>query len=323
MSRQLDFVVGCGRSGTTMLRSMLDSHPDVAIPRESHFIDTMRRRRDGYRSAGRFDPEAFLNDLLSDVRFLRWELDGDAVADAVRAAEPTDLGRAFQVVYAAFAVNAGATRAFDKTPLYALCVPELAVMFPSARFVHLVRDGRSVASSYAATDFGPRGLAAAAGYWRRAIRALNAAEAELGPHRFRTFAYEDLTADPEPVLRAICEFVELDFDDRMLDFATHMKTRPRRQPTATKERLAGPARAGVRSWQAMDTADVRLVESVAGPELVACGYKLSGQSAAPLTRQLDRAKVVSGSLLHRAELGVRRSRTFNRLRPMKGVWAGA
>ncbi|MDW3218209.1 MAG: sulfotransferase [Acidimicrobiales bacterium] len=323
MNAPFVFIVGCGRSGTTMLRSMLDSHPEVAIPRESYFIDTMRRRRDGYVGATGFDVERFLDDLLPDVRFRRWELDPEMVADAVRAAEPADLGAACRAVYDVFAREQGATRPFDKTPMYALCVPELHQLFPDARFVHLVRDGRDVAASYAETDFGPRGLAAAASYWRRVIRAVDAASAVVGPEQLRTFRYEDLAADPAGTLQAISAFVELDYDERMLDFATHMKTRPRRQPAATKQKLAGPAAAGVRNWTQMAPADVRLVESVAGAELRGAGYALSDYPVSAVQRRAARARAVSAGAVHRAELGLRRTRMFNRLRPAKGVWAGA
>lgn len=323
MTAPFVFIVGCGRSGTTMLRSMLDSHPDVAIPRESYFIDTMRRRRDGYRSDDGFHVDRFLADLLPDVRFRRWELDPDTVEAAVRAADPTDLGSACRVVYDVFALDRGATRPFDKTPMYALCVPELHQLFPDARFVHLVRDGRDVAASYAETDFGPRGLAAASSYWRRVIRAIDEAGSIVGPDQLQTFRYEDLAADPASTLQAISAFVDLDYDDRMLDFATHMKTRPRRQPAATKEKLAGPASAGVRNWTQMAPADVRLVESVVGPELEAAGYVLSDHAASPAQRRAAQVRAAAAGALHRAELGVRRSRAFNRLRPAKGVWAGA
>lgn len=323
MTAPFVFVVGCGRSGTTLLRSMLDSHPDVAIPRESFFIDTMRRRSDGYRRGGRFDVDAFLDDLLPDVRFRRWELDAAAVAARVRAAEPADLGEACLAVYGAFAEHQGATRAFDKTPMYALCTPELHALFPEARFVHLVRDGRDVAASYAETSFGPRGLAAAAAYWRRVIRAVEHAQTIVPASQLRTFRYEDLVADPETTLRAICGFVELDFHEQMLDFATHMKTRPRRQPAATKAKLAGRATSGVRTWRDMDPAHVRLVESVAGDELARMGYDLSGLPARGLEQRLAQVRALTGGAAHRAELGLRRTRLFNRLRPAKGVWPEA
>src|SRR4051794_41876861 len=68
------FIVGCQRSGTTLLRAMLDSHSQVAVPGESHFIPAMEARRDRYEQADGFDIARFVADLADHPRFVRWEL---------------------------------------------------------------------------------------------------------------------------------------------------------------------------------------------------------------------------------------------------------
>ncbi|MGH2650570.1 MAG: sulfotransferase, partial [Actinomycetota bacterium] len=58
------FFVGCGRSGTTLVRAIFDSHPDLAIPGESHFIVHLAAHRERYELGDPFDTEAFVSDLL-------------------------------------------------------------------------------------------------------------------------------------------------------------------------------------------------------------------------------------------------------------------
>src|SRR5215212_5409627 len=120
------FVVGCSRSGTTLLRALLDGHPLVAVPPESHFVLAP-------------DPRALRRALRHEPWFGLWgieppELRGLDVADAVRA------------VFAAYGAVHGKPRYADKTPHYVSHLPLLAERFAEARFVHVVRDGRDVAS---------------------------------------------------------------------------------------------------------------------------------------------------------------------------------
>ena len=76
------FVIGCARSGTTMLRAMLDSHPAVAVPHESYFVVPALQSRARYEAAGGFDRARLLEDLGRDPTFTRWELDAAAVRRA-------------------------------------------------------------------------------------------------------------------------------------------------------------------------------------------------------------------------------------------------
>src|SRR4051812_8879868 len=116
------FVVGCSRSGTTLVRAMLDAHPLVAVPPESHFALAPDVR--GLRRA-----------LSRERWFALWEIEapdlrGLDVADAVRA------------LFAAYAERQGKPRYADKTPHYVSHLPLFAERFPEARFVHVIRDGR-------------------------------------------------------------------------------------------------------------------------------------------------------------------------------------
>ena len=227
------FVVGCSRSGTTLLRAMLDAHPALAVPPESHFALAPNVR--ALRRALRRDPWFALWGIEAP------DLHGLGCADAVRA------------VFAAYAAARGKPRYADKTPHYVSHLPELAARFPEAQFVHVVRDGRDVALSLLEVPWGPDTLEDAARHWRR--RVLEGRDAGLPPDRYRELRYEALVADPERELRALAPWLGLDYAGAMLAYPDRPLTVPYAEhhrrlalaPTPGSARLAhadGPGRRG-------------------------------------------------------------------------------
>jgi hypothetical protein len=142
------FFVGVARSGTTLLRAMVDAHPEVTIPPESWFITELASRRRRYETPDDFDVERFGTDLLAHHWFARWGVDADDLYAALRERAPGDYASAIRTVFAHWAARQGKSRYGDKTPGYTTELVLLAAMFPEARVVHLIRDGRDVALSY-------------------------------------------------------------------------------------------------------------------------------------------------------------------------------
>jgi hypothetical protein len=142
------FIVGCERSGTTLVRLMLDSHPAFAIPDESHFIVELHRRR-----RSRQAPAQTVERALAHPRFERWGLDPALVRRRIARDPPRSFASAMRVLFAAYAAVQGKPRWGDKSPPYTAHIPLLARLFPQARFVHVIRDGREVAASLASQPF--------------------------------------------------------------------------------------------------------------------------------------------------------------------------
>ena len=280
------FLVGCNRSGTTMMRGMFDSHPDLAVPPESYFVVPALRRASAYEAGGTLDVENFLADLRANPSFRRnWELPAAALA-ALRDDPPPDTAAALLRLYTAYAAERDKTRAADKTPQHILHVELLARSFPQARFVHLVRDGRNVVPSLLEVPHGPTRFPDGVEYWRTRVLAGRRTGEQLGPERYREVRYEDLVADPEARLRELCEFLELAYDPAMLEYPARVGELvagtfdPRhhlgisRAPTST-----------VRDWRTtMTDHDVQLFEAIAGDALDAFGYERSGMAASPRVR---------------------------------------
>ncbi len=313
------FIVARGRSGTTLLRAMFDSHPDMAVPPESHFLVTMGLRRRRFEGAGGLDVDRFVQDLTKEYGFRRWTLDPKTVRERLSGTHPATYAEAMRDVFALYAEEHGKTRYAEKTPMNVMHIPFLARTFPEARFIHLIRDGRDVALSYLDTDFGVESVGESAIYWRRFVRKGRRDGERLG-QRYREVRYEDLLADPEAVLRSLCAFIELPYDRAML--AYHRQADRILETTSHREHhesLRLPPTRGLRDWRTqMDEKSLGLFEALAGDLLDQVGYERGGE-AIPASIRLNAVGVRISTLAHRlqrrAAKGVRGLRPTPRRRP--------
>jgi hypothetical protein len=268
------FVVGCPRSGTTLLRAMLDSHPQLAVPGESYFIVELAPKF-APKPLRRFNLDKFADAITSHERFVHWELPASDVRAALEREKPRDYASAMRVLYATYAAAHGKARYGDKTPNYVLDLPLLGKLFPEGRFLHVIRDGRDVALSVTSIEgWGPKKVEGAARYWVRHVEAGREAGRALGPQRYAEVGYDDLVDEPEGALRRICAFFALDFDPVMLDYPGRFDelVSSNMQPEI-HERLRRPPTKGLRSWRTeMAPDDVAAFEAIAGPTLEAVGY---------------------------------------------------
>jgi len=266
-------VLGVRRSGTTLLRVMLDRNPSLAVPDESYFVPQLARRH-----RGSVDPAAFLDDLRRLPTLVEWGLSADAVARRLRPGMRT--GAAIAAVFEAYAGERGKARWGDKTPLYMQYLPLLERLFPRALYVHLIRDGRDAATSFLEVPEGimtagwghPRDAAGFAAQWATEVRAGRALGARAGAARYLELRYEALVAAPGAELRRVCAFAGLEYDDGMLGYVG-------RTDSARKDhqkRLDEPPRVGVRDWRTeMPPAEIAAFEATAGDLLHELGYEVS------------------------------------------------
>jgi len=276
------FIVGVARSGTTLLRLMLDAHPALAIPGETHFLAPLIKRPPNTK-------DAFLKTVTGAQTWENMALESADLRAALDRLNTFSLADAVRCFYRLYADRLGKARWGDKTGNYLNVMTPLQALLPEAHFIHIIRDGRDNALSFQGLWFGPgNDFADLAQFWVRRITAARQ-QAQSLPH-YLEVRYEALVTEPERVLHEICDYIALPFDPAMLahhDAAGSRLseyTRPfGRQGTPTdidqfREIYAraatppDPARIG--RWRSeMPLTEQRRFEAVAGPLLRELGYE--------------------------------------------------
>lgn len=286
------FIVGCGRSGTSLLRSMLNSHPDVSVPPEAlSLIDFLR--------ADRVPTRRLLRQFLRDHELREWglRLTERDLAGCHSAAEMIDR------VHRLYCDARGTTRWGHKTPRFVRYLDLLLESFPRARFIHIIRDPRAVARSATRSPIHRSNPLYSAIRWQRDVSA-GKAFTEAHPDACLEVRYEALVRDPGGTLRSVCGFLELRFAPEMLRYPESAASEMGRYLSASHARLAGlPDPSRVDAWRdELDDRSIRVIESVAEDAMDSCGYpKLSNGRSTPGDRVRYRAQRViglSGQITH-------------------------
>jgi hypothetical protein len=286
-------IVGAPRSGTTLLRLMLDAHSTLAIPPETGFLAL------GPALAGGADPRRTFFDSVTTFPpgAPAWPDFGIPAADfraALDRLDPFSAGEGCRAFYRLYASRFGKPRWGDKTPTYALHLATVAELLPEAHALHLIRDGRDVALSLRPLWFSPgHEIETLAEYWKRC---LTAARRQSGACAgYLEVRFEDLVHHTEAELRRICRFLDLEFERGMLEYhveaparlAEHQERRradgtvivsreARLRQQALATRPPQPSRAG--AWaRAMTAGERERFEAVAGDLLDELGYTAAGE----------------------------------------------
>jgi sulfotransferase family protein len=265
---------------------MLDAHPDLTIPPETHFIHHAAKA-----CANAPNPrKAFLDTVMSHRKWGDHGIEGGLLAQRITALQPFDLSEALRAFYELYAKRFGKPRWGDKTPPYVHRMTLIQDLLPEAGFIHVIRDGRDVALSTKDLWFGPNSVEEAAQRWRSLIEKARRQSKQLS--HYLEIRYEDLVSDTEPTLRRICDFVDLSWNPSMLTYhetADERMSELYRDITAPKgeqrvvrgeERKAihsltskPPQRDRIGRWrQEMTTTDRERFEEIAGETLRELGY---------------------------------------------------
>ena len=225
------FIVGAGRSGTTLLRSLFSAHRDIAVTPETHFLKRIDREGllDGERIA---DFDGFWSRYTAAWTFTDLGINAKYVRSMIEAqGEPTPPS-VFRAVLRAYAEAQGKRRIGEKTPGHHAYLATLFDWFPGARVIAIERDPRAVVASKLKNPWARRRIEEGSGrasVVRRRRRYRIAAHAQewrdayeknlppwRGDERVHFVRYEDLAREPEATLRGLCTFVAEAFDEAML-----------------------------------------------------------------------------------------------------------
>jgi len=291
------FIVGCGRSGTTMLASMLGAHPEALVTPESQF------NMDLYTEEESFDSARYLKSLKKHRRFAIWDLDISPFEEELLSC--TGHREFIYRLVEIYAQSKGGEKRgvrvwIDHTPANVNKIDILKNLFPDSLFIHIYRDGRAVAASFKAVEWGRKSPDTAALFWMQRVAAGLASECRF-PGLVSSVRYEDIVLDTEEELGRLCDFIGLDFKKEMLDGGGF------RVPEYTRHqhRLVGKGvkRSRVDAWRVeLEAREIEIFENIAGDILRILGYerlydsprrikrheKVKYSLKRPLERRLDR-----------------------------------
>jgi hypothetical protein len=276
------FILGRPRSGTTLLRTLFDAHPNVTIPVECSFLINMSQK---YKNVKNWTSDLlmeFFEDAQKHIKFKSWDLDLDKVkADLLECEGKNTFQNVCKVIY--FNFNSLFPKEDirwigDKNPVYAKYAPELLKLFPEVKFIHLIRDPRDNIISLKAMDFEMPSVALIAYRWEYSARKLYYFK-KKHPGNFYTIRYEDLVSDPTRYYREMCDYLSIPYYESVFDFY-------KKQDEALKKfdsnivlkyhkSLLSPINTSkVDRWKTeLSEREIRIAESVAGRWTEVYGYE--------------------------------------------------
>jgi sulfotransferase family protein len=295
------FIVGCPRSGTTLLQRMVDAHPQIAITPETHWIPRYFQRRIGVTPGGTVTTE-FIDRLLEYERFTKLNIGHETLATLMGSSPEMSYSSFVSKLFDAYGQNQSKTLVGDKTPGYVENLALLHALWPHSKFVHLIRDGRDVCLSLRNWSRGEKTcgrfsswaedpVATAAFWWKRLVQVGQESGAALGPNLYYELRYESLVHQPEQECSALCEFLAVKYHDAMLRF---FEGRTREELGLSSKDAWLPPTPRLRDWRKeMPLAEVERFEAAAGDLLDTLGY--ARLVPVPAGEQLEHAARIGSS----------------------------
>lgn len=271
------FMIGTQRSGSNLLRLMLNQLPEIAAPHPPHILQRIMPLMPAY---GDLADDANFSQLVEDVCRLvelnpvPWEGVTLDRPDVARRCRERSLVAVHGAVYDICAEVSHAKTWCCKSLANINFVPQIEAYFGKPRYIYLYRDGRDVAVSFSKAVVGEKHYYHIAKEWMAAQRLALKIRGEIDPARFLFVSYEALTGDPQSTAQTICEFLGVPYREYMLEY--HRTDEAKRAATSselwvnvTSPVMAGNSRKFLREASEQD---IRIFESVAGPVLDALGY---------------------------------------------------
>jgi hypothetical protein len=274
------FIVGCLRSGTTLVRRMADAHPQLAVIHETQWLPRWYERRVGIARDGTVNAE-LIDRLLEFPRFQELRIEREDLERLLDTGRRVPYSTFVSGVFDLYGKAQGKSLVGEKSPGYVRYLPTLHRLWPDARFVHVVRDGRDVCQSVLSWKKAGRNpgkfttgaedrVTTAALWWEWHVRLGHEEGRLLGTDRYYELRHESLAADPARECAALCTFLGLPYDDAMVRYQEHRAEGS--WGRSAKGRWLPPTPA-LRNWrEQMAADDVERFEAAAGDLLSQLGY---------------------------------------------------
>jgi hypothetical protein len=286
------FIVGCARSGTTLLQRLVDAHPDVAVIHEMHWVTAYFKQREIRKPEDPVTAEV-ARGLLDNHRFARLKIPTEDFEGLLPSGEPIAYAKFLTGIFDLYGKLRGKPLVGSKTPSYVRRLAALHAIWPHARFVHIVRDGRDVclsvmnwsraeATAGSCVTWAEDPVCTTALWWKRKVLLGREGGSSLGADLYDEVLYESLVSRPAEVCAKLCAFLDLPYDGAMLRFA---EGRSRMDPVDADHPWM-PITPGLKDWRSqMPHEDVERFEAAAGDLLEELGYPRAFARPGPRARE--------------------------------------
>jgi LPS sulfotransferase NodH len=215
------FIIGAARSGNTLLRALLVGHTEISIPPESYVLGGIIRQWDRYNFR---DWNELVGGVIGEFErhpeFSTWEIDLAPVRDSLRAAPGNErsLAQILDAIYRHYSAAkfSGYRMWGDKTPLNTERILLFDRVFPAARYIHLLRDGRDAVSSAVKAGMFEGSVEGACRSWLLRVRNACQLGRRIGAGRYLELRYEDLVSETRDAVVRVCDFLGVKFEEHMM-----------------------------------------------------------------------------------------------------------
>ena len=283
MTNPFVFIVGCPRSGTTLLQRMMDAHPQVAVIPEIGWLASRYEKREGLTPEGLVAP-ALVDKLFEERTFGRYgalPVSREELRDLLACGHPISYAELISLLFDRYGAARGKDLVACKSAGLTPKVRTLHELWRRAKFIHLIRDGRDVclsaigwrkaeklASRFPSWREDP--VSTAAAWWEWHVQPALEAGRSLGPQLYYEVRYESLVVHAADELAGLCAFLGIPYENAMLRFH---EDRAQREATADAKHAWLPPTPGLRDWRSqMPREDVERFEAVAGDLLDELAY---------------------------------------------------
>lgn len=281
------FMVSSGRSGTTLLASILNASEQIYIPYESDFIaraypyysDLQQFTEDDYRHIFKI--------FQSSAKQNGWGMSEEYVIRELKERSPQTFAEVNAVIYQAFHKQEQTENLAwgIKAPVLIASLKRITKVCPQSKIVHLIRDGRDVYLSYkkihetSKVKFGPKSVLQNALYWVDGLRRIEEFKS-LSPHsQLYELRYEDLINNPDNSLRQLCQFLSIEYQPSMHENFNSLERNNKVVPDSFKATIHKKVHGGLdatnthKYLSAMSRWERIKFEFVAAPYLTKYDYK--------------------------------------------------
>jgi len=278
------FVLGCDRSGTTLLSLLLSQSPDLHMTLESGFIPDLYEKRHDY---GNFtEPKQrwfFIRDLQTTnatsntVAFDIFGLTDMQAENSIKQAAPTNYAGAIDALFSETAQTNNKSRWGNKTPKYVHSIGLLVELFPKAKIIHLIRDPRDVAASIKRVGW-THTIKEAATFWNKRVSD-GLKGRKFDDNTYYELKYESLLEQPDKTLEDLYNWLDIDFSTEVIDQYQQDKNRTSIEKHKDLFDLIGKPidKSRAYAWKkSMSKADIAEIEQVNKDLIQKLHYELSG-----------------------------------------------